>query len=158
RCCKNQPWCGCGDCECFKLSERLEASGCYGAPPMPTAFDSLGLSESLLAVIRELGFESATPVQEACIPPLLQGRDVIGQSKTGSGKTLAFSLPLLERLELGTARVQALILCPTRELSAQVAREVRKLGRRHMGLQVRTISGGEPMREQVSALRRGVHV
>ena len=125
---------------------------------MPTAFDTLGLSESLLTVIQELGFESATAVQEACIPPLLEGRDVIGQSKTGSGKTVAFSLPILERLDLGAARLQALILCPTRELCAQVAREVRKLGRRHQGLQVRTISGGEPMREQVSALRRGVHV
>lgn len=125
---------------------------------MPTAFATLGLSESLLTVLQELGFENATPVQEASIPHLLEGRDVIGQSKTGSGKTVAFSLPILERLDLGADRVQALILCPTRELCAQVAREVRKLGRRHPGLQVRTISGGEPMREQVSALRRGVHV
>lgn len=89
---------------------------------------------------------------------LLEGRDLIGQSATGSGKTVAFCLPILERLSLSDQRPQALVLCPTRELCAQVAREMRKLGRRHPGLQVRAISGGESMRDQVGALRRGVHV
>jgi ATP-independent RNA helicase DbpA len=101
------------------------------------SFASLSLSSELLSVVDELGFKELTPIQAEAIPLLLEGRDVIGQSQTGSGKTAAFGLPILERLRFERARVlQALVLCPTRELSAQVARELRKLGRRHAGLQV----------------------
>lgn len=125
---------------------------------MTLAFESLGLSPALLAVTAELGYTEATAVQAACIPVLLAGRDLIGQSRTGSGKTAAFGLAILEKIELAQLSVQALVLCPTRELAAQVAQEIRKLGRRHPGLQVRTITGGEPMREQTLALGRGVHV
>jgi len=122
-------------------------------------FRSLPLSEELLQVTEELGYETLTPIQARSIPLLLQGKDVIGQSKTGSGKTLAFSLPILQNLKLDSRRqLQALILCPTRELCTQVAREIRKLGRRHPGLQVLILSGGQPIFPQLTALEKGVHI
>jgi ATP-independent RNA helicase DbpA len=123
------------------------------------SFSDLGLSPESLSVLREIGFTQASPIQVQAIPPLLQGRDLIGQSKTGSGKTAAFGLPILERLDFrGRRRIQALILCPTRELCTQVAREIRKLGRRHPGLQVLVLSGGVPLYPQLTALEKGVHV
>ncbi|MEM6996968.1 MAG: ATP-dependent RNA helicase DbpA [Myxococcota bacterium] len=122
------------------------------------AFDALALSPALIAVVGELGYTALTPIQQQCIPLLLAGKDVIGQSKTGSGKTAAFALPILQRLDVASRALQAIVLCPTRELAAQVAREIRTLGRRHAGLQVLTVSGGEPLRAQVGALERGVHV
>jgi len=121
-------------------------------------FTSLSLSPSLLAVVGELGYETPTPIQAECIPLMLAGKDVIGQSKTGSGKTAAFALPILNALDLETRSLQALVVCPTRELCAQVAREIRTLGRKHAGLAVLTIAGGEPIRAQSSALERGVHI
>src|SRR4051794_10118260 len=99
-------------------------------------FSALPLSQDLLTVVKELGFETSTPIQMASIPLLLKGNYVIGQAQTGSGKTAAFSLPVLEAIELSRRRIQALVLCPTRELCGQVAREVRKLGRLKPGLQV----------------------
>jgi ATP-independent RNA helicase DbpA len=125
-----------------------------------TEFSSLPLSSDLLAVIRELGFEKLTPIQSESIPLLLQGKDLIGQSKTGSGKTAAFALPILQNIKTDQRQrdIQALILCPTRELSAQVAREMRKLARRHIGLQVLVLSGGQPLRPQMEALNKGVHI
>lgn len=127
-------------------------------PPMPAGFASLGLSPDLVAVAEELGFDAMTPIQAAGIPILLAGKDLIGQARTGSGKTAAFALPILEALRLQERAIQALVLCPTRELSAQVAREIRTLGRRHAGLQVLVVSGGQPVRSQARALERGVHV
>jgi ATP-independent RNA helicase DbpA len=121
-------------------------------------FESLSLSPALLAVVDELGYTQPTPIQAASIPALLAGRDLIGQSKTGSGKTAAFTLPVLQGLDLGARVLQALVLCPTRELCAQVAREVRKLGRGHAGLSVLELVGGQPARPQREALERGVHV
>ncbi|MDR3605840.1 MAG: ATP-dependent RNA helicase DbpA [Oligoflexia bacterium] len=123
-----------------------------------TDFSKLALSPELLEVIRELGYEKLTPIQAKSIPVLLQGNDLVGQSKTGSGKTAAFSIPLLSKVDLRDRSVQALVLCPTRELCTQVAREIRKLGRRHSGLQVLILSGGQPMFPQLTALEKGVHV
>ena len=132
-------------------------------PPVPvpaadSGFAALGLSPSLCQVVAELGFATPTPVQARAIPLLLAGRDLIGQSSTGSGKTAAFGLAILQKLKRGERRPQALILCPTRELCAQVARELRKLGRREAGLAVLILSGGQPMKPQLAALQRGVHV
>lgn len=123
-----------------------------------TDFESLALSPALLTVLGELGYEQPTPVQTASIPTLLAGKDLIGQSKTGSGKTAAFALPILQGVRLSSRSPQALILCPTRELCAQVAREVRKLGRRHPGLVVLELIGGQPIGPQLGALERGVHI
>jgi ATP-independent RNA helicase DbpA len=126
---------------------------------MDTDFRSLSLSAALLQVVDELGFTKLTEIQAQAIPVLLARRDLIGQSQTGSGKTAAFALPILEQLRVDRQRVlQALVLCPTRELCAQVARETRRLGRRHAGLQVLTVAGGEPLRAQTYALERGVQI
>jgi ATP-independent RNA helicase DbpA len=125
---------------------------------MSFAFDSLPLSAALLRVVSELGFAQPTPIQARSIPLLLAGRDLIGQSRTGSGKTAAFALPLLDKVRVAERRVQGLVLCPTRELCAQVARELRKLGRKHAGLQVLVLAGGEPLRPQANALEKGVHL
>src|SRR4051794_929052 len=121
-------------------------------------FAAIGLSATLCEVVAELGFATPTPVQAQAIPLLLAGRDLIGQSSTGSGKTAAFGLAILQKLRPAKRRPQALILCPTRELCAQVARELRKLGRREAGLAVLILSGGQPMKPQLAALGRGVQV
>jgi ATP-independent RNA helicase DbpA len=126
--------------------------------PFEKDFASLGLSPQLVQVVQELGYEKLTPIQAQSIPVLLEGKDLIGQSKTGSGKTAAFSLPLLEKIDLQKCSLQALVLCPTRELCTQVAREIRKLGRHHPGLQVLILSGGQPLFPQLSSLEKGVHI
>lgn len=125
---------------------------------MSKAFRDLPLSDTLQETLKDLGLETATPIQTQAIPLLLKGGDLIGQSQTGSGKTAAFALPILERVEVERREVQALILCPTRELAAQVARETRRLGRAHKGLQVLVLAGGEPGRAQREALERGAHI
>ncbi|MDC0708621.1 ATP-dependent RNA helicase DbpA [Stigmatella sp. ncwal1] len=121
-------------------------------------FAVLALSPPLLQVLEELGFKTATPIQAQSIPVLLQGRDLVGQAQTGSGKTAAFALPLLEKVQPPRRKLQALVLCPTRELCAQVAGEIRRLGRRLPGLQVLVLSGGQPIRPQLDALGKGVHI
>ena len=125
---------------------------------MQSQFEALFLSPALLAVVGELGYERPTPIQSASIPALLAGKDLIGQSKTGSGKTAAFALPILQRIDLEKRSIQALVLCPTRELSAQVVREFRTLGRGHAGLVVLELVGGQPAKLQRKALGRGGHV
>ncbi len=125
---------------------------------MSLDFASLEISAQLVQVTRELGYEKLTPIQAQSIPLLLEGRDLIGQSKTGSGKTAAFSIPILEKIKIQERSLQALILCPTRELCTQVAREIRKLGRRHPGLQILILSGGLPFQPQAAALQKRVHV
>ncbi|QQR79879.1 MAG: ATP-dependent RNA helicase DbpA [Deltaproteobacteria bacterium] len=125
---------------------------------MSLSFNNLPLTEELIQVVSELGFSAMTPIQSQSIPALLEGKDLIGQSKTGSGKTAAFTLPILQKIDLKLKKIQALILCPTRELSLQVTREIRKFGRRHAGLKVIILSGGEPIKPQVEALNRGVHI
>lgn len=130
---------------------------------MPTderaeSFESLKIHPSLKEVVKELGFERPTDIQAQSVPLLLAGRDLIGQSKTGSGKTLAFSLPILHHLDTRLRRVQALVLCPTRELAVQVTREIRRLGRKFPGLGVACLVGGQPISSQLGGLRMGAHV
>lgn len=122
------------------------------------SFAALPLSATLAEVVSELGWTTLTPIQAKAIPILLKGKDLIGQSSTGSGKTAAFSLPLLQGIDLLRRRPQALVLCPTRELCTQVARDLRKLGRREAGLTVLILSGGQPITPQLSALLQGVHI
>jgi len=131
---------------------------CEIVPVVETKFDSLPLSSALLGVIQELGYTQPTPIQAASIPTLVAGTDLIGQSKTGSGKTAAFALSILERISLPLRETQALILCPTRELSAQITREFRTLGRKHPGFTVTGLVGGQPRKAQRDALARGTHV
>ncbi|MEX1023963.1 MAG: ATP-dependent RNA helicase DbpA [Planctomycetota bacterium] len=125
---------------------------------MQPDFTALDLAPALLGVVGELGYETPTPIQAAAIPVLLSGRDLIGQSKTGSGKTAAFALAILQHVDLAAREPQALVICPTRELSAQVAREFRKLGRAHADLVVLELTGGQPARPQRDSLGRGVHI
>ena len=121
-------------------------------------FDALSLSPPLLQIVKELGYETVTPIQAESIPVLLRGEDLIGQSQTGSGKTAAFALPILQRLDLSQRTLQALVLCPTRELCAQVVAEIRRLARRIQGVQVVELAGGQPVAPQTVMLERGAHV
>lgn len=121
-------------------------------------FETLGLSPQTLKGIEEMGFEETTPIQAETIPAILQGRDVIGQAQTGTGKTASFGIPLLERIDTGKRTVQALVLCPTRELAIQVAEEINSLGRFHQGITVLPVYGGQPIERQIKALRQGVHI
>ncbi len=121
-------------------------------------FTSLPLAPPLLQVVRELGFTELTPIQAQSIPVLLEGKDLIGQSQTGSGKTLAFTLPILQKLDTRERRLQALVICPTRELGAQVAAEMRRLARRVPGVHVLELAGGQPVRPQLAALEGGAHI
>ena len=119
-------------------------------------FLSLGLDGRLLAALSDLGYEEPTPIQRETIPPLLLGRDLVGQAATGTGKTAAFALPLLHRLaaKQGNAgRPFALILVPTRELAMQVAEAVHRYGRA-IGASVLPIYGGQAYRPQLRALER----
>src|SRR3954453_16261847 len=123
---------------------------------MPS-FTDLGLSEPLLAALRDVGYESPSPIQVQGIPPLLEGRDVIGQAQTGSGKTAAFGLPMLEYVEPEESTVQGLVLTPTRELCIQVPQAIRTYGS-HKGVDVVAVFGGAPIRTQQAQLRAGGHI
>ncbi len=123
-----------------------------------TEFSSLNLSPTLLKNLASLGYHSMTPIQSKSLPAILQGKDVIAQGQTGSGKTAAFGLGLLERLNVKWFRIQTLILCPTRELADQVAKEIRKLGRTIHNIKVLTLCGGMPFGPQVGSLEHGAHI
>src|SRR5580698_7899855 len=122
-------------------------------------FAALGLDERLIAALTSLGYEEPTAIQREAIPPLLEGKDVLGQAATGTGKTAAFALPLLHRLGdvSGERTVRGLILVPTRELAMQVAEAVHKYGR-GSGVRVVPIYGGQSIVQQLRALERGVDV
>ncbi|HST54745.1 MAG TPA: DEAD/DEAH box helicase [Solirubrobacteraceae bacterium] len=122
-----------------------------------TTFAELGLSEQLLTALREVGYESPSPIQEQAIPSMLEGRDVIGQAQTGTGKTAAFGLPILEYVDPEEREVQALVLTPTRELCIQVTQALRAYGA-HKGIDVVAVFGGAPIRTQQAQLRAGGHV
>jgi ATP-dependent RNA helicase DeaD len=122
-----------------------------------TDFSDLGLSEPLLQALRDVGYESPSPIQEQAIPPLLEGRDVIGQAQTGTGKTAAFGLPLLEYVDPEDNAIQALVLTPTRELCIQVTQALRAYGARK-GIDVVAVFGGAPIRSQQAQLRAGGQV
>lgn len=122
------------------------------------SFKDLPLTEELLKAIEELGFTEPSPIQSIAIPRLLEGRDVIGQAQTGTGKTAAFGLPLLQRIDAADRSVQALVLCPTRELALQVANGLTALAKHLRGVRILSVYGGQPIEPQASALRRGAQV
>ena len=124
---------------------------------MAKSFAELGLSESTLQALRDVGYESPSPIQEQAIPALLEGRDVIGQAQTGTGKTAAFGLPIMEYVDPAEQVVQALVLTPTRELCIQVTQALRTYGA-HSGIDVVAVFGGAPIRTQQAQLRAGGHV
>ncbi len=122
------------------------------------AFGDLGLAEALLQALSAVGYETPSPIQAATIPPLLEGRDVLGQAQTGTGKTAAFALPILSRLDLSKSKPQALVLAPTRELAIQVAEAFQRYASHLPGFHVLPIYGGQSYGPQLAGLRRGAHV
>ncbi|WP_087504896.1 ATP-dependent RNA helicase DbpA [Neiella marina] len=121
-------------------------------------FNQLNLKPALTNNLESLGYQSMTPIQAQSLPPIIEGKDVIAQAKTGSGKTAAFALGVLQRLNVKRFRVQSLILCPTRELADQVAKEVRRLARQIHNIKVLTLCGGVPMGPQIGSLEHGAHI
>lgn len=120
-------------------------------------FNELAVSPEILQAVSDMGFEETTPIQADTIPHILKGSDVIGQSQTGSGKTAAFGIPMLEMIT-DAKSVQAITLCPTRELAIQVAEEIKELGKYKRGLNVLAIYGGQPIQRQIKALKAGAQI
>jgi len=121
------------------------------------SFKELGLAPAVYKVINEVGYETPSPIQAHSIPPLLEGRDLLGQAQTGTGKTAAFALPLLSRLDLKKKHPQIMVLTPTRELALQVSEAIRTYARHLKGFQVLPVYGGQSMSQQLRQLHRGVH-
>jgi ATP-independent RNA helicase DbpA len=126
--------------------------------PSHTDFEALGLTPALLENLPSLGYAQMTPIQAAALPPMLAGQDLIAQAKTGSGKTAAFGLALLQRLRTGGLDVQAMVICPTRELADQVGRELRGLARTTPNVKLLTLCGGVPIRANRESLEHGAHI
>src|SRR5437763_15158709 len=126
--------------------------------PPATSVATLPLSAATLENLARLEYREMTPIQSASLPPALLGKDLIAQAKTGSGKTAAFALALLANLNTRRFAVQALVLCPTRELADQVTTEIRRLARAEDNIKAVTLSGGVPLRGQASSLEHGAHI
>ncbi len=116
-------------------------------------FIKLNISEALIDALNKIDILTPTPIQEKSIPLLLEGKDVIGQAQTGTGKTFAYSIPLIENIEEAAKEIQALVLCPTRELSLQVSKEIDKLASNLKKIKIATIYGGESYEKQFKALK-----
>lgn len=125
---------------------------------MPDQFSTLELNSPLLANIESLGYQQMTPIQAQSLPIILQGRDIIAKAKTGSGKTAAFAIGLLHFLNPDIYQIQSLVLCPTRELADQVAKEIRRLARMIPNIKVLTLCGGVSIGPQLASLEFGAHI
>ena len=121
-------------------------------------FEEMGLSEEIQKAVRYMGFEEASPIQAKAIPAMISGIDLIGQAQTGTGKTAAFGIPLLQKIDPDSKKLQAIALCPTRELAIQVSEEFRKLLKYKDNIRVLPIYGGQPIDRQIAALRKGTQV
>ncbi len=121
-------------------------------------FNELHLNEKTKKALQDIGYNTPTPIQEKAIPIILEGKDLIGQSKTGTGKTASYSLPIIEKIETSNKKVQAIVLCPTRELALQVAEEVRKFLKYQEGIKTLAIYGGQSIETQIKMLKKGVQI
>ncbi len=121
-------------------------------------FTELNLSQEILKAVTDMGFEEASPIQSLAIPKMIEGVDIIGQAQTGTGKTAAFGIPILEKISPKEKKVQALIMCPTRELAIQVAEELKSLSKYKRGINIVPVYGGQPIVRQMSALNKGAHI
>ena len=121
-------------------------------------FDELGLKPEIVRAVMEMGFEVATPIQAKAIPIVMTGRDVIGQAQTGTGKTAAFGIPLIEKIDPANKKLQAIVLCPTRELAIQVADEMRNLCKFVHGIKILPIYGGQDIVKQIRSLKSGAQI
>ena len=122
------------------------------------SFDTFKISQNSLNSIKEMGFTTASEIQEKAIPHLLEGKDIIGQAQTGTGKTAAFTIPGIELINADSKETQMLVLCPTRELVVQVEGEIRKLSKNHKGIYSLAIYGGQDINIQLKALKRGANI
>ena len=150
---RNQAW-----IETFAASAAI-VSGGFGAI-IPVLFNQLGLTAELLRAVDQQGYQEATPIQQRAIPHILEGRDLLAGAQTGTGKTASFTLPLLQRLQLGTTnrrRIRGLVLTPTRELAAQVADSVRDYGK-FLPFRATVIYGGVSINTQIAKLRKGADI
>ena len=139
--------------EIVELEEEIAVQA-----PKNGTFADLGLSEEILKAVTEMGFTSPSPIQAQGIPPVMEGRDVIGQAQTGTGKTAAFGIPALEMVDVTNSAVQVLVLCPTRELAVQVSEEIGRLAKYKRGLRIEAIYGGDSIERQIRSLKKGVHI
>lgn len=121
-------------------------------------FEELNLDAKILRAVTDMGFEAASPIQAKAIPLELEGKDIIGKAQTGTGKTAAFGIPLLEKIDPKNKKLQAVVLCPTRELAIQVAEEIRNLAKYMHGIKVLPIYGGQEIVKQIRSLKDGVQV
>ena len=121
-------------------------------------FEEMGLSEEIQKAVRYMGFEEASPIQAKAIPAMISGIDLIGQAQTGTGKTAAFGIPILEKVDPKLKKLQAIVLCPTRELAIQVADEIRNLSRYMHGIKVLPIYGGQDIVKQIRSLKSGTQI
>ena len=121
-------------------------------------FEEMGLSEEIQKAVRYMGFEEASPIQAKAIPAMISGIDLIGQAQTGTGRTAAFGIPILEKVDPKLKKLQAIVLCPTRELAIQVADEIRNLSRYMHGIKVLPIYGGQDIVKQIRSLKSGTQI
>ncbi|MFV0239184.1 MAG: DEAD/DEAH box helicase [Lacrimispora sphenoides] len=121
-------------------------------------FDELQLDERILRAVADMGFEEASPIQAQAIPVQAEGRDIVGQAQTGTGKTAAFGIPLLQKIDPKVKKLQAVALCPTRELAIQVADEIRRLAKYMHGVKVLPIYGGQDIVKQIRSLKDGTQI
>lgn len=160
---------------CFaKIFAKLQTVNIRGSPPVrkdsprtvalerkkmeTIRFEELNLDAKILRAVTDMGFEAASPIQAKAIPLELEGKDIIGQAQTGTGKTAAFGIPLLEKIDPKNKKLQAVVLCPTRELAIQVAEEIRNLAKYMHGIKVLPIYGGQEIVKQIRSLKDGVQV
>ncbi|MEO6694541.1 MAG: DEAD/DEAH box helicase [Ignavibacteria bacterium] len=121
-------------------------------------FEDLNLSKDIEKAIADMGFEEATPIQSEAIPVIMQGKDIIGQAQTGTGKTASFGIPIIENIDATSKKIQAIVLCPTRELAIQVSEELNLLLKYKKNVRVMPIYGGQDIERQIRALKQGVQI
>ncbi len=121
-------------------------------------YDESGLDERIIRAVSEMGFEYMSPIQKAAIPVMIQGKDIIGQAQTGTGKTAAFGIPLLHQVDPANKHLQAVVLCPTRELAMQAADDIRDFAKYMFGIKVLAVYGGQDISRQIKALSNGVQI
>lgn len=121
-------------------------------------FEDLGLCPEIMKAVKKMGFEEASPIQAKAIPAMMEGKDIIGQAQTGTGKTAAFGIPLLEKIDPKNKKLQAVVLCPTRELAIQVAEEIRNLAKYMHAIKVLPIYGGQEIVKQIRSLKSGTQL
>ena len=118
-------------------------------------YDESGLDERIIRAVSEMGVEYMSPIQKAAIPVMIQGKDIIGQAQTGTGKTAAFGIPLLHQVDPNNKHLQAVVLCPTRELAMQAADDIRDFAKYMFGIKVLAVYGGQDISRQIKALSNG---